>query len=1057
MWTKSRPRINVRPSPRADKAGRPPECEPMEPRTLLSVSLVTVTTAGNVAAGGGGINLSGAPTSDFSPDGRFVLFTDNTPNLVAGVTDTNNADDVFVRDLQTGTTSMVSVDAAGNALGGSGNNLRNFVFSPDSHFLVFQTQSPNMVAGVADTNNARDVFVRDLLSGVTSVVSINAAGTSTGNSTSDSNNPPVFSPDGKFLAFYSIAGDLVSGVTDTGGRDLFLRNMQTGATSVVSINAGGTAAVGNVDDEPILFTADSRYIVFSTESAGLDPTVTDSPNANDDLFARDLQTGTTSLVSRSFDNQAVGFVANTPKISPDGKLMLYYTGATNVVAGVTDANGSADLFIWNFAAHANSLVTATPDGTATGTSATSIGSIATGFSPDSRYVAFGSASTNLTPQSAVGSDSKADLYVRDLLTNTTRYVATNDSSSVAFDITRFSPDGVHLLFQQETTDPVGGTTDTNNEPDLFLYDLQTSAITLVTVNTAGTGTGNKGVEDGSTFGPEDLAFSPDGRYLTFVSEASNLAPGTPNNFTANLFVRDLQAGVTSLAAFDINGMAAGYDRGGTHDAVFDPSGRYLLYMNSGLIDVPVNHDVLNFTFARNLYAYDVVTKANSLLSINSAGTADANGDVEPFTLVVNPAGGSVLFASAASNMIAGVTDLPPNSPAAAALDVFIATLPNATGNPGGPGAGSPAAAVSGNGAAIADNDPTPDSGDGTDFGSTSVGAPVTRTFTVANSGTAALTTSGLTLPAGFSVAEPLDASIAAGSSDTFTVQFDAATAGAAGGNVTFATNDPAANPFAFAVTATAFAAPTNGPDLVIEGGVTGVKAGNFIGGSKGGAASVNVVNRGNAAAAGNVQVTFYASTDMTLDANDTPIVTASKAANLKVGKGAKISAKFNYPASVADGQYFILAKADPANAIVETDETNNVASSPLAVGIAAPFVDLSGTALVPKGAFKSGKTGSASLSLHNAGNTTAAGVATIQLIASTDAVLGNGDDVLLGSIPTKVSLKPGATKAVTLKGSLAGLAPASYTLIAVIDSGNAIAESDEANNTVFSTVQISVT
>ena len=106
-------------------------------------------------------------------------------NVVPGITDTNNADDVFLRDLQNNATAILSVDSAGNALGNSGNAiLRHLTFSPDSHYLAFQTQASNMVAGISDTNNAPDLFVRDLTTGVTSVVTVNAAGTATGNSTS---------------------------------------------------------------------------------------------------------------------------------------------------------------------------------------------------------------------------------------------------------------------------------------------------------------------------------------------------------------------------------------------------------------------------------------------------------------------------------------------------------------------------------------------------------------------------------------------------------------------------------------------------------------------------------------------------------------------------------------------------------------------------------------------------------------------------------------------------------------------------------------------------------
>lgn len=112
---------------------------------------------------------------------------------------------------------------------------------------------------------------------------------------------------------------------------------------------------------------------------------------------------------------------------------------------------------------------------------------------------------------------------------------------------------------------------------------------------------------------------------------------------------------------------------------------------------------------------------------------------------------------------------------------------------------SPEIAVSGNSLDIVDGDSTPSLADFTDFGTTTVGSPIQHTFRVDNTGTAALTTSGLTLPFGFSLFEGLDSSIAAGGFDTFTVQLDAALAGLYSGEISFANNDANENPFNFVI------------------------------------------------------------------------------------------------------------------------------------------------------------------------------------------------------------------------------------------------------------------
>jgi hypothetical protein len=161
--------------------------------------------------------------------------------------------------------------------------------------------------------------------------------------------------------------------------------------------------------------------------------------------------------------------------------------------------------------------------------------------------------------------------------------------------------------------------------------------------------------------------SPDGRYVSFVSDASDLVPGFVTMSTRDLFVRDLVLGVTSVASMAPNGGGAGYDQFGTRDAQFSPDGKFLLFTDDGLL-APITNP-LGFFGAHNLYAFELGSRVLHLVSTNAAGTAPGNGGVEPFSFVVSPGGGAVLFISTASDMVAGVTDTPSSA------DAFIATLP----------------------------------------------------------------------------------------------------------------------------------------------------------------------------------------------------------------------------------------------------------------------------------------------------------------------------------------------------------------------------------------------
>jgi len=129
---------------------------------------------------------------------------------------------------------------------------------------------------------------------------------------------------------------------------------------------------------------------------------------------------------------------------------------------------------------------------------------------------------------------------------------------------------------------------------------------------------------------------------------------------------------------------------------------------------------------------------------------------------------------------------------------------------------APEVAVMGNGVNIVDNDSSASAGDHTDFGSASQNSTVTRTFTVQNTGTAALTTSGLTVSPGFTITEGLSSSIAAGSSDTFTVRMDTASVGAKSGQISFNNNDSDEGVFNFAVSGVVSSTPT-APEVAVMG------------------------------------------------------------------------------------------------------------------------------------------------------------------------------------------------------------------------------------------------
>ncbi|HWI59310.1 MAG TPA: hypothetical protein VNZ22_18930, partial [Bacillota bacterium] len=187
-------------------------------RTNGTTSLVSVNLSG--VAGGNGDSFP----IDISTNGRYALFESSASDLVAK--DTNNVSDVFVRDLVNGTTLLVSVSTNGYVGNGAS---RSSVMTPDGHYVAFVSAANNLVAG--DTNRIADVFVRDLEASQTKLVSVGAMSTNFTLAYGSSEAPDI-TPDGRLVAFYSTATNLVAGVRTTG--DIYVRDLVEGTNAWVS-------------------------------------------------------------------------------------------------------------------------------------------------------------------------------------------------------------------------------------------------------------------------------------------------------------------------------------------------------------------------------------------------------------------------------------------------------------------------------------------------------------------------------------------------------------------------------------------------------------------------------------------------------------------------------------------------------------------------------------------------------------------------------------------------------------------------------------------------------
>ena len=234
------------------------------------------------AAPAGGNGDSGL--SIISPNGRFVLFASAANNLT--LTNNNNSVlprhlNVFLRDRTNDTPALVSVNLAGTG-GGNGDSFPTGI-STNGQFALFESSASDLVAN--DTNNVSDIFVRDLVNGTTTLVSVSTNGAS-GNGVSRGS---VMTPDGRYVAFVSSVSNLVAG-DNNGIDDVFVRDLQAGTTTLVSVGATASfpanGSVVSTSESPDI-SADCHYVAFYSSATNLVPGV----STVGEVYVRDLSGG----------------------------------------------------------------------------------------------------------------------------------------------------------------------------------------------------------------------------------------------------------------------------------------------------------------------------------------------------------------------------------------------------------------------------------------------------------------------------------------------------------------------------------------------------------------------------------------------------------------------------------------------------------------------------------------------------------------------------------------------------------------------------------------------
>jgi hypothetical protein len=357
--------------------------------------------------------------------------------------------------------------------------------------VVFTSSASNLVA--RDNNNAPDVFIRDLQSSTTALVSVNAA---TNGSGSGASFLPSISVDGRYVLFHSLATNLVSNSLASAVENLYWRDMQAGTTrALTALSASGSHTVGAM-------TPDGQYVAYAG-FAGSSTSAT--------VYLWSAQSGKNTYTNTQATAGAV-------VISPSGTRIAYY--GANYLALAVDVSANSTTSLGN-------LPFSGPAGLQ--------------FSADSQFLA------NVVDQMNLGWPSnQVYLYSFQTLSNTliSRVYNSSAGGNDDSDSPAISADDRFVVYRSFASNLVPG--DTNGVPDIFIYDTVSGSNMLLTVDQFGNGPANNR--------SLNLVFSGAGQTLVFASCASDLASGDGNEWSDIFAFQPYSAGATNAnGSFVING------------------------------------------------------------------------------------------------------------------------------------------------------------------------------------------------------------------------------------------------------------------------------------------------------------------------------------------------------------------------------------------------------------------------------------------------------------------------------------------------------------------------
>jgi len=574
------------------------------------------------------------PAPQVSANGRWIAYQNRA---------------VFLYDQASGQTQLVSHPSSSPAQQVEADH---FALSADGSVVTFTSAATNLVRGQVDTNGRPDLFVWSRLSGATALVSHTAASRTTASASPLYLNDWNVSADGRFITFSSGASDLVPVVGASNRSNIFLYDRTSERNVLVSHSGGSLTTSANDHSFWPVISADGGTVLFNSDATDLGAGQVDS-NLFLDLFAYDRRSAEVTPISHRAPETPMVTPhgpSSTEAISADGKTVLFTSLANNLVPGYADVpytpvgpldntNATLDVFLRDRSTGKTLLLSQGKNAPPA-----FLGGPWAALSADGSFAVFG-----VLDKGSNGDPLVSRLYLYDRAANATSLLNHTPGSSTAYagnaTFPSLSADGRFIVFDCARCNVVPGMREpvSQDQTDVFLYDRVLNVYSLVSH------------ANGSPLQPADSSsfgsVSSGGRFIFFVSKASNLGAVATHPQDYNLYLFDRTTGATTLVSHTEDNSALPAN-GSSSGGKISSDGRWIVF-SSTATNLIAGQQAAGNRYA--LFLYDRTTGVTSLVdhTASSPQTA-ANGELSNWSM--SDDGHWIVFRSKAADLAVGVSD-----------------------------------------------------------------------------------------------------------------------------------------------------------------------------------------------------------------------------------------------------------------------------------------------------------------------------------------------------------------------------------------------------------------